>query len=558
MKKEILLFLCYFLMLSHIGFTQSVSLPTDRARIKVVSIPDYYDANGPMLKVLRTDAGTPLRAGTAWIWEKERQEEPNSYYVLMSSKGLNAVRMILFDTWEVDAYLPSAVFTPTDWNDAVYRTRQLARIERSVNYASANGMYIIINSHNQIPKYNEAYANALWTYVAPYFANRTHVIYEATNEPMSGIGKNGDLDAGRAILSPLLNALKRTFNIIRAGAPNTHIMILSPPGINDHAFGTGMGNLAASFAQLAGAVDWTKTSVAYHLYNNDRGFGDVAVNAWNLRNLHSRYPGWPSENNFPLSVSSTILGITDPWRSAQFDNDIYVNQTCEKLGIGWSMWNINGQTQFNRNWPRMWTDAAAKGWAWTKDVLSTYPVNFISFTGSKSITGNDLKWVVANEIDNKQFDVLRSTNGVSFEKIGEVISTANNGSSSSQKTYNFTDATKPPEAYYQLKQIDRDGKFKLSPIVYISTASSGISSSFVYPNPFANQLNLIVAANKKENITLNIADATGKLVCIKTSLLEKGKNNLTLNMGKQPSGLYILTAKNSEGKVVLLYRVIKK
>jgi hypothetical protein len=351
---------------------QSVSLPTDRARVSVASIPDAYDPDGPALKVLRTDVNTPLRAGTAWIWEKDRQEEPESYYASMRAKGLNAVRMILFDTWEVEAYTPSATFTPTDWNDSAYRTRQLARMERAVNYASAHGMYVIINSHNKIPHYNAAYNDALWTHVAPYFAGRTHVLYEAANEPMDGIGNNGSMTANAsdsATNSPRLQALKQTYNIIRRAAPDTHIMILTPPGINDHATGTGLGNLAAAFAALPGAVDWTKTSVAYHLYNNDSAFG-AATNAANLRNLHARFPGWPSENNFPASVSSETLGITDSGRSAQFDSDLFVNQTCERLGLGWSMWNINGQAQLDRNWAVLHTDATAKGWTWTADPLT--------------------------------------------------------------------------------------------------------------------------------------------------------------------------------------------
>jgi hypothetical protein len=368
---------------------QSVSLPTDRARVRVVSIPDAYNPSGSALKVLRTDTDTPLRAGTAWIWEKVPQEQPESYYASMRSKGLNAVRMILFDTWEEETYPPSATFTPTDWNDPAYRARQLARMERAVDYASAHGMYVIINSHDHIPSYDEAYATALWTYVAPYFANRTHVLYEASNEPMDGIGNNGSMTANasdNATNSPRIQALKRIFNVIRAGAPNTHIMILTPPGINDYATGTGLGNLAASFASLLGTVDWTKTSVAYHLYNNDSAYG-AANNAANLRNLHSRYPGWPSENNFPASVSNATLGITDSFRSAQFDNDIYVNQTCERLGLGWSMWNINGQTQLDQNWPIMWADAVAKGWNWTPDVLPTAAPTFTS-TNSATFSQN--------------------------------------------------------------------------------------------------------------------------------------------------------------------------
>ncbi len=348
---------------------QSRSLPTDRARITVASIPDPF--GGPKLKVLRTDANTPLRAGTAWIWEKERKEEPESYYASLREKGLNGVRMILFDAWEIEAYEPSATFTPTNWNDSKYRKQQLARMERCVNYASKHGLYVVINVHYKIPNYNADYCDALWTHVAPYFAHRTHVIYEAANEPMEGIGNDGSMTPNatdQASKNPRVQALKATFNIIRKAAPKTHIMILSPSGINDYATGKGLENLATSFASMPGKVDWKITSVAYHLYNNDKAYG-AATKAANLRNLHSRFPGWPSENNFPASVSNTDLGITDTWRSAQFDDDLFVNQTCERLGIGWSMWNINGQTQLDRNWPIMIADAKAKGWNWSPDVL---------------------------------------------------------------------------------------------------------------------------------------------------------------------------------------------
>ncbi|MFZ4598337.1 MAG: cellulase family glycosylhydrolase [Terrimicrobiaceae bacterium] len=311
------------------AYSESQPLPTDRARVAVAEVADPF--GGPDLKVLRTDANTPLRAGTAWIWEKDRQEEPD------------------------------------------YRTRQLARMERAVNYASANGMYVIINSHNKIPDYNEAYANALWTCVAPYFANRTHVLYEAANEPMSGIGNNGSMTPNpddNPADNPRIQALRRTFDIIRAGAPDTHVMILTPNGINDFAHGTGLGNLAAAFADMPGVpVDWNKTSVGYHLYNNDRDAG-CAANAANLRNLHSRFPAWPSENNFPSTVSNAALGITDSFRSPSFDDDTYVNQTCERLGLGWGMWNINGQTQLDKNWAILWQDAVTNHWTWESDPPS--------------------------------------------------------------------------------------------------------------------------------------------------------------------------------------------
>ena len=85
-----------------------------------------------------------------------------------------------------------------DWNDADYRRAQLARLERAVNLCSTNGLYAIINAHNRVPgptpKYDEPLNTGLWRAVASVFANRTHVIYELSNEPITGPGHDGQLD----------------------------------------------------------------------------------------------------------------------------------------------------------------------------------------------------------------------------------------------------------------------------------------------------------------------------------------------------------------------------
>jgi hypothetical protein len=332
----------------------------DRARITVQSIPDAYNPAGPPLKVLRTDIGTPLRAGTVWIWNKTPQEQPESYYDQMRDAGLNAVRLILFDTWEWENG-----YTTVRWTQPAYRDAILARVDRAVNFAAARGLYVVINSHNGYALYDAAWVDELWTVVAPRYANRTHVIYEAANEPFNNLGADGDtsgVNPGR------LEAVRTTHDLIRSLAPATHIMVLTPPNVvSSGVTVTALGNLAQRFAALPGpAIDWTKTSVAYHPY---AGHPASFPQAQDLRNLHARYPGWPSENNFPLSVTSATLGITDPVRAISYQGHHYINQTCEFLGLGWSMWNINGPIQFANNWPLVWGDAVAKGYAWTPDPM---------------------------------------------------------------------------------------------------------------------------------------------------------------------------------------------
>jgi len=357
--KSIALILAVFAvcLISATSEAQSRRILTDRARVKVVSVADAM--GGPNLKVVRTDSDSPLRAGTAWLWSKQWFEEPADYYAAMRGKGLNAVRIVLFDTWEKEAG-----YGTTDWNDPTYRNVALGRIERAINFCSQNGLYAIINSHNKIPQFDVPYNKALWTYIAPHFRNRTHVVYEMSNEALSGTGTIADGSYGDSIQR--LTDLRATYEIIRKAAPDTHVMVLTPSGVSGWGYVDGMARLTRKFEGLGPPIDWTKTSVAYHLYHADVNLFPLAEN---LRNFHSQYPGWPSENNFPSTVTNEQLGITDTWRAVSYGTDVFINQTCERLGLGWSHWNINRLDQLNRNWPILWEDAVTRGYSWQPDPV---------------------------------------------------------------------------------------------------------------------------------------------------------------------------------------------
>ncbi len=342
----------------------SAPLATDRARIRVVDIADA-ETPDKRLKVLRSDANTPIRAGTAWVWSQEPAEQPASYYKSMREAGLNAVRIILFDVW-----IHEEGYGKYDWSEAAYQRSMIEQLERAVNHCSENGLYAIINAHNRVPasgvpKYDEALNTGLWKVVAPHFAQRSHVLYELSNEPISGPGRDGQVDPPA---QTTLAALARVHNIARSLAPDTHLMILTPAGISGYGTKTAMSNLTRNFEKLTGPIDWTKTSVAYHLYHADT---NLFPRAENLRQFHQDFPGWPSENNFPPGFPSEKIGAKpgDNERSARFGSDEFTLQTCEIFGLGWSQWHIEGPKALANNWAILWADAVAKGYAWEHDDI---------------------------------------------------------------------------------------------------------------------------------------------------------------------------------------------
>lgn len=86
------------------------------------------------------------------------------------------------------------------------------------------------------------------------------------------------------------------------------------------------------------------------------------------------------------------------------------------------------------------------------------PVTLTSFKASKQNNGVRLNWTTASEEDNSYFEILRAGEDQKFVSIGKI---KGNGTVSEAKSYSFIDHTPLAGAnYYQLSQIDADGKSK--------------------------------------------------------------------------------------------------
>lgn len=345
--------------LAWLGQAPAAGLQRDRIRVKAVADPFGGTA---ALKVLRTDTDTPLRAGTAWVWSQEPTEQPAEYYRMIRNRGMNAVRIVCFDAWiHENGYDQKGEL---NWKDKTYRETSVARLRRAVDHCAANGLYAVINYHGRIQRFDSAYASAFWKAVAPAFKNRRHVIFELQNEPLGGAGRMGVPDATDL---EVLKQLRGLHDQVRKLAPDTHLMLLTPAGVSGHGAVDAMNVLTRTYANLPGMpIDWSKASVAYHLYHADPA---LFPKAENLRRLHAEFPGWPSENNYPARIPGAQLGAKDGdvERSVSFGDQEFTTETCERLGLGWSQWHIEGQERLAKNWPILWSDAEKKGYAWKPD-----------------------------------------------------------------------------------------------------------------------------------------------------------------------------------------------
>lgn len=183
-------------------------------------------------------------------------------------------------------------------------------------------------------------------------------------------------------------------------------------------------------------------------------------------------------------------------------------------------------------------------------ATTTLPVSLASFTVQKLNSGIQLNWITASEKDNSHFDVLRSGDGVHFEKISSV---AGNGNSSEVRNYSFIDANPfPGTNYYQLNQIDLDGKSSKSEIKAVNSGIKNIDFTV-----FADKGGVKVQAfsNNNGKAILILTDISGKKTFKEDYNLYQGLNSLNISSVNLKPGIHVATLSRANEKVSVKFIV---
>ena len=169
---------------------------------------------------------------------------------------------------------------------------------------------------------------------------------------------------------------------------------------------------------------------------------------------------------------------------------------------------------------------------------NTLPVTFKSFDGVMQNGQSLLKWTTTNEINNKGFDVERSTDGQTFSTLGFV---AGQGNSNIENNYTYTDV-KPVNGvnYYRLKQIDNNGRFTYSSIIQLKNVIADFAWS-VYPNPVVDNGWMQVQLPNAAKVSVQVISSTGTIISmIDKGTLQTGTYSIPLNLNKAAKGVYIV------------------
>ena len=157
-----------------------------------------------------------------------------------------------------------------------------------------------------------------------------------------------------------------------------------------------------------------------------------------------------------------------------------------------------------------------------------------------------VRWATASEINNREFDVERSTDGSTWTIIALV---AGHGNSTQENIYAYNDLNVVPgiRYYYRLKQVDNNGNYQFTDIVQAMLTGQGtfMVMNFV-PNPTAGNTQLTVVTTKSQEITVDFYDMLGQKVLSSNEELVAGNNRVNFDLRRFAAGTYsaVVTSEN--------------
>ncbi|MFD1628473.1 T9SS type A sorting domain-containing protein [Pseudopedobacter beijingensis] len=170
---------------------------------------------------------------------------------------------------------------------------------------------------------------------------------------------------------------------------------------------------------------------------------------------------------------------------------------------------------------------------WDQSVL---PVSLTGFSGKVYGDAVKLQWQTASEKNNSHFEVLRSSDGKSFQSITTV---KGHGDSNQLIDYQYIDNSPVSGTnYYKLKQYDNDGKWEeftqVLVVNYNLNANKLIAS-------YANGILKLNYQSTGQQLKLTLTDITGKIVLNRKLNVTGNDSEVPVNLQK---GVYVVTVED--------------
>ncbi|WP_426292938.1 T9SS type A sorting domain-containing protein [Dyadobacter endophyticus] len=216
--------------------------------------------------------------------------------------------------------------------------------------------------------------------------------------------------------------------------------------------------------------------------NFDPGALTLYGNKFTYDGLEENFPKLSSgiqQQNLPITINNKVLSV--------YAGGTLANNTYRWYRFGELVATKTGDSTFviqeDGNYYVTVNNSVVTTLMLVSETYSaTLPVTLVDFRGKSESNQTKLTWKTTSETNNKGFEIERSADARTFEKIGFVDGS---GDTKDDQFYHFTDLSPLATGYYRLKQLDYDGKFEHSKVIVVRAGKAVIN---IYPNPAQTEL----------------------------------------------------------------------
>lgn len=185
------------------------------------------------------------------------------------------------------------------------------------------------------------------------------------------------------------------------------------------------------------------------------------------------------------------------------------------------------------------------GFAGGIENLNPVPVEFVSLDARWENEDAVLAWETGEFGNLRTFVVERSLDGGAFQRLGEVIPGAAEGSSAS---HDFLDrgafALQASQLNYRIRAVDWDGGQTFSEVVFLRPGQR--IGLLAWPNPFQDRLSVRVDLPAANDLSIELVNGLGQIIVSERHAAAAGTNSFELDVdGELAAGIYLLRVKGA-------------
>lgn len=174
-------------------------------------------------------------------------------------------------------------------------------------------------------------------------------------------------------------------------------------------------------------------------------------------------------------------------------------------------------------------------------TTGTIPVTFSDIFAQYRNSRIEVSWSTETEINNKGFEVQRSSDGNNFTTFasvpGKLFSTNTSWYSAFDYGYNTG------RNYYRIKQVDLDGNFKYSRVVMVLIKDK--APVLLYPNPARTEVNISIGAQVNAK-SIRVVNTVGQTVLTRT--ITGNRQTINISISQLQSGVYFTELLGDDNK----------